>query len=110
MTIEFESNRFRKECNNHSLLVRRHGDVRAKKIRQRLDDLRAAASLEDMRRLPGRCHELLGNRSGELALDLGHLYRLVFRPANDPPLKADGGLDWTRVEAVVILAMEDYHG
>lgn len=64
-----------------------------------------------MRTLPGRCHELTGDRKGELAVDLRGPYRLVFEPAdNPPPVKEDGGLDWRRVTAVRILEVEDYHG
>ena len=37
--------------------------------------------------------------------------RLIFMPFHDPiPTKADGGLDWTAVTAVVIVGVEDYHG
>jgi hypothetical protein len=64
-----------------------------------------------MRRLPGRCHELTGDRSGQLSLDLDGPYRLIFVPANEPvPLKADGGLDRTRVTAIEIIGVEDTHG
>lgn len=111
MDIVFATAQFRKECNSYKLLVRRHGQRRANKIKKRLDDLRAANTLEDMVNLPGRCHELTGNRSGELSLDLDHPHRLIFEPANNPiPRKADGGLDWTQVTAVRIKGVEDTHG
>ena len=58
-----------------------------------------------------RCHELKGNREGKLAVNLGHPYRLIFEPANNPiPRKPDGGLDWTGVTAIRVLTVEDYHG
>jgi len=111
LDIGFESDKLRDEFNNQKLLIRRRGQRRAKKIRQRLDDLRAASTLEDMRILPGRCHELKGNLKGMLAVDLDHPYRLVFKPAHDPlPRKPDGGLDWKLITAVVIIDVEDYHG
>lgn len=92
------------------MLVRKHGSLRAKRIGQRLDDLRAANVLEEMRSIPGRCHELTGTRSGQLSLDLDHPYRLIFEPANHPvPRKDDGGLDWTRITTVKILGVEDTH-
>jgi plasmid maintenance system killer protein len=69
LDILFSSERLENECNNERLLVRCHGKERAKKLRRRLDDLRAAPTLEVMRSLPGRCHELKGNRAAELALD-----------------------------------------
>jgi proteic killer suppression protein len=57
-----------------------------------------------------RCHELKGDRKGTLAVDLEHPYRLVFEPANEPvPRKSDGGLDWTNITAIRVLAVEDYH-
>lgn len=110
MNIVFKDNRFEKECNNQRLLEKQHGTDRAKRIRRRLDDLRAANVLEDMRNLPGRCHELLHDRSGQLSLDLDHPYRLIFEQANEPiPTKPDGGLDWTKVTAVMILGVENTH-
>ena len=111
MDIIFERSDFEKQCNNQKLLVRKHGSKRAKRIRQRLDDLHAASTLEVMRLLPGRCHELKQDRAGQLSLDLDHPYRLIFEPANDPvPLKEDGGLDWNSVTAIRILGVDDTHG
>jgi len=83
---------------------------RAKLIRRRLDDLRAAANLEVMRNLPGRCHELKGDRAGQLSLDLDGPYRLIFCPEHDPvPIKNDGGLDWSQVTTVVMIEVVDTH-
>lgn len=110
MDIVFKNQKFKKECNNQRLLQKQHGQIRAKRIRQRLDDLRAADVLEDMRNLPGRCHELRGDRAGQLSLDLDHPYRLIFEPANDPiPLKPDGGIDWKKVTAIKIIGVDDTH-
>ncbi len=110
MDIVFKNNKFQEECINQRLLEKKHGQKRAKCIRRRLDDLRAAEVLENMRSLPGRCHELLHNRSGQLSLDLDHPYRLIFEPADEPiPTKSDGGIDWTKVTAVRILGVEDTH-
>ena len=87
------------------------GDRPAKVLRRRLDQLRAAKSLEVMRNLPGRCHELRADRAGQLSLDLVHPMRLIIEPAEEPrPYKDDGGLDWSRVEAVRVLGIEDTHG
>ncbi|MEO0013676.1 MAG: hypothetical protein RLZZ535_2065 [Cyanobacteriota bacterium] len=110
MDIVFKNQKFKKECNNQRLLQKQHGQIRAKRIRQRLDDLRAADVLEDMRNLPGRCHELRGDRAGQLSLDLDHPYRLIFEPANEPiPIKPDGGIDWKKVTAIKIIGVDDTH-
>ncbi len=98
------------DWNDMRHLMRRHNAQRAKLIRRRLDDLRAAQALQVMRNLPGRCHELKGDRAGQLSLDLDGPYRLLFRPADEPPpTKPDGGMDWIQVRAVVILGVVDTH-
>jgi proteic killer suppression protein len=110
MIIRFSSEQFAKICNRHELLVRKHGQERAKRIRRRLDDLEAAACLEDCRALPGRCHELTADLAGLLSLDLDGPYRLYFRPAHDPPpSKPDGGLDWSKVTEVIVERIYDPH-
>ena len=98
------------DWNDTKRLVRRHNLQRAKLIRRRLDDLRAAQTLEIMRKLTGRCHELKGDRSGQLSIDLDGPYRLLFRPAHNPyPVKQDGGLDWTRVTAIILVGVVNTH-
>jgi plasmid maintenance system killer protein len=111
MVIVYKTTKFEKECNEAKLMVRKHGQPRAKLLQKRLTELRAAAVLEDIRTLPqARCHELRENRKGELAVDLDHPYRLIFEPADEPiPTKPDGGLDWTKVTTIRILGIEDYH-
>lgn len=100
--------------NEGAHLERVYGTVRARKIRNRLVALRAARCLMDFwppKSGPERCHELTqGKRRGQLSMDLDHPYRLLFVPANDPaPRKPDGGLDWDRVDAVMIIGIEDTH-
>jgi proteic killer suppression protein len=110
LNIVFISKKLENESNDSRLLTRRHGSDRAARIRRRLDDLRAAATLEDMRDLPGRCHELKGTRSGQLSLDLDHPYRLVFEPADSPvPTKPDGGLCWPDIRSIRIIGVVDTH-
>lgn len=97
-------------CQENRIAQRKLGAEGAKKLRRRLDDLDAAPSLDVMRTLPGRCHELKGDRAGELALDLAGGSRLLFRPEHDPiPAKPDGGLDWAQVTSITITWVGDYH-
>ena len=110
MEILFEIGDDPNEWNDTKRLTRRHNVQRAKLIRRRLDDLRAARSLQVMRDLPGRCHELKGDRAGQLSLDLDGPYRLLVRPAGNPvPAKPDGGLDWTQVTGIVVVGVVDTH-
>lgn len=75
-------------------------------------ELRAADTLADIGTLPpARCHQLSGDRAGQFAVDVQHPFRLIFESAHDPvPRKEDGGIDLTRVTAVRILEVTDYHG
>lgn len=110
MDILFESETTAELYSNSKHLVRFHNVQRAKLIRRRLDDLRAAPSLETMRNLAGRCHELKESLAFHLSIDLDGPYRLIFYPAHNPlPLKPDGGLDWTKVTAIRIKEVRDTH-
>jgi plasmid maintenance system killer protein len=110
MEIVFAHGKEAAEWNDSKRLRRRHSAQRAKLIRRRLDDLRAAPCLQVMRVLPGRCHELKGDRAGQISVDLDGPYRLIFTPAHNPaPAKPDGGLDWEQVTAIVLLEVVDTH-
>lgn len=114
MEIFFRNRKLAKEFSEGAQLDRVHGVQRPRKIRLRMAEFRAAVSLMDFwppKSGPGRCHELSqGKRRGQLSVDLDHPYRLIFSPAHDPiPTHHDGGLDWSKVTAIVILGVEDTH-
>jgi proteic killer suppression protein len=85
-----------------------YGVVRAKRVQLRLTQLRVAETLEDVRTMAGRCHELTGDLRGHLALDLDGAYRLIFKPTEWIE-KPSGGLDWQAVRSVVVTEITDYH-
>lgn len=91
--------------------VKNYGLPIAKRINQRLQEFEAAENLEVIRSFPAaNCHELTGQSAGRLAVDISANYRLIIQPAEDPPpLKADGGLDWSAVTEILILEIVDYH-
>lgn len=110
MKILFASDRLQRECESRKKLQQTHGENCAKRVAVRLKDLEAAPCLDEFRHLSGNCHELEGDRKGELALDLPDGKRLLFEPADEPtPRKDDGGLDWNGVKSVRIVAIENYH-
>lgn len=111
MVILFKTAKLKKECNNENPMIKRFGALRAKLLKRRLNELQAAASLNVLRFLPQvRCHELKGNRKGQLSVDLDHPYRLIFEPADNPiPKKPDAGLDWNKVTTIKIVGVEDTH-
>ena len=105
------SRKMAKTCNSEREMRAKLGVPDAKKLQQRLAELKAAATLDDMRSLPAaRCHELTGDRKGQLAVDLVHPRRLIFEPDQTPtPTKDDGGLEWSKVTQIFIVEIVDYH-
>ncbi|KPA14716.1 killer suppression protein [Candidatus Magnetomorum sp. HK-1] len=115
MFITFKNKKLEKLFNEGTNFNKKHGALRAKKIRIRMKELRSAQSLQDFwppKSPPGRCHELTeGKRSGQLSVDLDHPYRLIFKINHDPiPKRKEGGLDWSKVTEIKILGVEDTHG
>lgn len=110
MDVSFASRKLQKLCESEKELRKAYGSDSAKKAMRRLSDLRAAATLEDMRNLPGRIHELSGDRDGQLAIDLAGGRRLILTPTNGwPAEKAEGAHVWTTIDAVTVLEITDYH-
>ncbi|MCC5926996.1 MAG: type II toxin-antitoxin system RelE/ParE family toxin [Bacteroidetes bacterium] len=110
MTITFSDKKLEKLANNDRKMQRELGPVRAKILRRRLSQLQDAVTLEDVRNLPGRYHELTGDRKGQWACDLDHPYRLVFTPLEDPiPINNDGQYIWIEIVGVEIIEIINYH-
>ncbi|MBM3273150.1 killer suppression protein HigA [Candidatus Kaiserbacteria bacterium] len=111
MEITFASRKIEKLCNSAKEMRAKLGDRNARLLQQRLSEIKAADTLDDLGKLPGaRCHELKGGRHSQLAVDLVHPKRLVFEADHNPkPTKPDGGLDWQRVTRVQVLEIVDYH-
>jgi proteic killer suppression protein len=70
----------------------------ADKIHQRIDEIRAADTVEMMIQFHiGRCHQLKQDRKGQYAMDLVHPYRLIFEKEGD------------QIQIANILEIVDYH-
>lgn len=111
MVVYFRTRKLQKIGNKAKEAIKALGPRGGARLMQRLQELRAATTLSDISNLPpSRCHELTGDRAGQLSVDLQHPYRLLFIPANDPvPCKPDGGLDWTQVTEIEIVEIADTH-
>lgn len=110
MKVLFYDERTARQLSDKTRLVRTYGEVVARRVTQRLQELVGAETCEDMRKLPGKCHELTGDRTGQLAVRLDGQYRLILRPADNPaPSKPDGGLNWAAVTEIVVIEIVDYH-
>lgn len=114
MDITFSSKKLAKQLNDNKAMVKAFGTQSARKLQKIMTQLYALPNLGNFAppySPPHRCHELTGNRKGQLSVDVEHPYRLVFEPANEPiPLREEGGLDWGKVTKIRIKGVEDTHG
>ncbi len=79
MNVTYKTNRIQKICTVSQIAEKKYGLEMAKKISLRIQQIKAAVSVEMMIEYNiGRCHPLVNNRKGQYAVDLVHPYRLVF--------------------------------
>ena len=110
MNITFTAKKLNKIANDDRKMVRELGKIRADKLRTRLSQLQDAATLEDVRYLPGNYHELTGDRKGQWACDLDQPYRLIFIPHEDPiPINEHGQYIWPEIVGVEVIEIINYH-
>lgn len=110
MIITFKEEKLKALVNDDRAIKKKLGDQRAKILKQRLDQLQAAESLEDLRYAAGHYHELTHNRKGQWACDLDQPYRLIFEPHENPvPADKQGRYLWIEIHGVEIIEMIDYH-
>jgi proteic killer suppression protein len=110
MEITFYDKKLKLLANDDRKMLAELGKIRAQKFRLRLSQLRTAQTLEDVRNLAGRYHELVGNRKGQWACDLDQPYRLIFEPHENPiPTDPDGKYVWIEIKGVEIIEIENYH-
>jgi proteic killer suppression protein len=85
-------------CEDASVAERVYGCEMAAKIQMRIDQIRAADSVEMMIQYRiGRCHSLHQNRKNQYAVDLVHPQRLVFEKKG------------TEIQIANIIEIVDYH-
>lgn len=79
MIISFKTTRLKKEYENERKASKSYGDQIARKYIQRVNLLKRAKNLDEVKTLPGLdCHPLKGNRKGQWAVSLTGFYRLIF--------------------------------
>src|SRR4030042_3847401 len=98
MKISYKSNKLEKRLTEAKEIQKAFGTM-AKKVNQRMMELRAASNLEVMKTIPAaNCHELKGDRQGEFAVDISGNFRLIFKPDHSPvPRKEDKSIDCIKV-------------
>lgn len=98
MEVEYQNSTIEKVCTKAYFAEKKYGRVTAEKIHLRIDQIRAADSVEEMiQNHIGRCHPLHNNREGQYAVDLDQPRRLIFtKRGND-------------IQIVNIIEVVDYH-
>lgn len=98
MNITYKNKKIEAVCKDYTKAVKAYGEDIAFKIHQRIDQIEAAESVEEMIAFRiGRCHKLKHDRVGEYAVDLTHPYRLVFEVKGQ------------EIQIANILEVVDYH-
>ena len=111
MLVCAKNSRLEKLFSSRSNLVREFGQKRGDTTMRRISELRAATCLADMKLLPGAAfHELQENRSGQFAVNAIYPYRLVLTPVDPIPRTADGRIDLSAVQGVILIEVVNYHG
>lgn len=109
--ISWGDRKMAKDCATDKAGQCRWGADNWKVLKRRLASLAAAPALTAMEGVPGRCHQLGGDRRGQFAVDLWGSYRLVFVPNHNPiPSLDDGWIDRALVTKILIIEVVDYHG
>ncbi len=110
MEITFADRLLEKIANNDKRRIKKLGKRQGDLFKQHLDELSAAETLEDVRYLPGKYHELGKNRKGQWACDLVQPYRLIFEPHESSIPTDDGGkYIWNEIKGVEIIEIANYH-
>lgn len=98
LLIEFKSRSLEKICTIARETHKKYGQVMAEKIHLRLDQIRAADSIDMLlEHKIGRCHSLKGQRKNQYAMDLEQPHRLIFE------------IHSSEVQVVRIIEIKDYH-
>ena len=110
LKIDFPNPKHKATLEDSRQVTKLYGPQTARKLGSRFDDLDATHSMGDMRSLPGHWEELNGGRSGQFSARLHGSYRLIVKPQkHPPPVKADGGLDWSAIDSIYIVDVVDHH-
>ena len=94
------------------IAIRTWGDQGGRRYIQRINELKAAPTLADLRRLPQvRLHALTGDRDDQFAVDVEHPKRIILEPYGEPEsYLGPSGIDENKVTAITVIEVLDYHG
>jgi proteic killer suppression protein len=110
MEINYKTRKLEKSFTDTKVMLASYGS-RARKVNQRIKELKAAANLEVMKTIPAaNCHLLKVDRSNQFAVDIPANWRIIFEPDHDPiPVNKDGSIDCSAITKITIIEVKDYH-
>lgn len=83
MELHYKTNKLKQLCEDPNCnvdLVKKYGSEVAKRLPQRIKELKAFNNLQDVPTSPPqRRHKLTGNRNGQFAIMITSQYRLIFK-------------------------------
>ena len=108
MQITYASKAIKRLCEEDKHQRKQLGEKRAKRLKNRLGELRAVENVSQLRL--GRPHGLTADRAGQYSVDLDGPMRLLFESTDQPPpTLSSGGIDWKQVSSVRLLEIGDTH-
>jgi len=104
MTIAFNDQKIEKQLTSYEELLKVFG-LKAKKIAQRLAEIKDAPNLMVLQKLPAlKCRQLTGNTRGKWAIHVLPNFYLIFLLNHNPlPINTEGSLNVEQVTAVNIV-------
>lgn len=111
MIVTFKNKRLEKSITDPKALIKDYGVQRAKKIKQRYQEICASETLEALSKIPAAyLHPLSGDRAGQWAVKITGNERLCFIITHDPvPLLSDRSINKSKVTDIHIIFIGDYH-
>ena len=109
MELAFSTRLLRELCENEVRAKRALGARVGGKLKRRLADLRAAASVKDL--VAGRPRELKSAHCAQIVIELCEGYCMVFGANHATvPVFESGGVNWSKVSRVKILGIKNDNG
>ena len=97
MELSYASRDLERICTDARRMQKSLGAERAKKLRLRLDDLRAAEKMDDLLQMAGKWEELKADRAGQWSGRLTGNWRLIVQPEEGDEV------------TVLVVEIVDYH-
>lgn len=105
MIVAFQTDMLRTVCEDDSVAITKLGAPTAALLRERLSDIRAAASIDEL--FVGN-PRLSGEKMEFLTIDLGIDARFVWTVNHvNVPINDDGKVDWTRTSRIRLVKIEE---